>query len=358
MKVLYLTNIHNPYRDEFFEQLGQQCDLTVIFEAHDDDARDASWFNGAQGYSYQEVFLPTGIAAGFKGLRGIIAEGWDVVVVGCYNSKVQMLAIEHMRRRKIRYAVNLDGPLFYSKSSIKRAVRKHVLRNADLYLVAGKTSVGSVRREVGASDGKIVPYSFSSLTEAQLSARATLCEQRDENLILCVGQFLPYKGIDVLLDAFAGMQNEDLRLRLIGAGKRNAELEKAIAERGLTDRAEAIAFMPPEELALEYARAGLFVLPSRQECWGLVVNEAAACGCPIVSTWGAGAAMEFLADGYPQFLAEPAKADSLALTIGSFLARPREEKRGYAAWLQLKAADYAVEITVKEHLASFEGMTR
>ena len=358
MKVLYLTNIHNPYRDEFFEQLGQQCDLTVTFEAHDDDARDASWFNGAQEHSYCEVFLPTGTAAGFKGLRGIIAEGWDVVVVGCYNSKVQMLAIEHMRRRKIRYAVNLDGPLFYSKSSIKGAVRKHVLRNADLYLVAGKTSVGSVRREVGATDGKIVPYSFSSLTEAQLSARAALCEQRDENLILGVGQFLPYKDIDVLLDAFAGMHNEDLRLRLIGAGKRNAELEKAIAERGLADRAEAIAFMPPEELALEYARAGLFVLPSRQECWGLVVNEAAACGCPIVSTWGAGAAVEFLANSRPQLLAEPCSTDSLALTMGSFLARPREEKQSYAAWLQSKATAYTVESSVKEHLAAFDGVIR
>ena len=58
MKVLYLTNIHNPYRDEFFEQLGRRCDLTVLFEEHGDPNRDASWFERAHAHNYTELFLP------------------------------------------------------------------------------------------------------------------------------------------------------------------------------------------------------------------------------------------------------------------------------------------------------------
>ena len=46
-------------------------------------------------------------------------------------------------------------------------------------------------------------------------------------------------------------------------------------------------------------------------CLRLVVNEAASFGTPIVSTWGSGAAMEFIGDDYPQFLAKPADAGSL-----------------------------------------------
>lgn len=46
MRVLYLTNYHNPYRDEFFEPLGRRCDLTVLFEQRADAARDASGSEG------------------------------------------------------------------------------------------------------------------------------------------------------------------------------------------------------------------------------------------------------------------------------------------------------------------------
>ena len=42
MRILYITNIHNPYRDEFFEQLGKRCDLTVLFERQGSANRDAS----------------------------------------------------------------------------------------------------------------------------------------------------------------------------------------------------------------------------------------------------------------------------------------------------------------------------
>lgn len=355
MKVLYLTNIHNPYRDEFLEQLGRECELTVLFEQRSDSDRDGSWFEGAKARSYQEVFLPEGEKGPVsRTMLRLVSLDWDLVVVGCYNSPKQMFAIEVMRVKRVPYAVNLDGPLFSRGSKRKGIVRKHVLKGANAYLVAGHTSVESVRDEVG-SEAKIIPYSFTSLTKAQLTDLTAVREVRDENLILCVGQFLPYKGIDALLDAFAGMEYVALRLRVIGAGRRNAELQKAVEERGLSDRVETVAFMPPEELAREYSRAGLLVLPSRQECWGLVVNEAAACGCPIVSTWGSGAAVEFLSEDYPEFLAEPGNHDSLARAIASELGLGSSEREAYGTWLAGKSSCYSIEKTVEEHMRAFSG---
>lgn len=57
MHILYLTNYHSHYRDEFFEQLGRECDLTVLFEQRSDAARDEGWFEGAEAHSYEEVYL-------------------------------------------------------------------------------------------------------------------------------------------------------------------------------------------------------------------------------------------------------------------------------------------------------------
>lgn len=353
MKVLYLTNIHNPYRDEFFEQLGLKCDLTVLFEERCDSARDGSWSENAHARNYRELFLPEGDRGPISPVMlKTIGGGWPLVVVGCYNSPKQMMAIEHMRRRHMPYIVNLDGPLFSSNSSFKRRVRRHFLKGANAYAVAGLTSVGSVRREVG-STAMVAPYPFSSVVESQLIEEGVSSEQRDENLILCVGQFLPYKGIEVLLDAFAGMTSTETRLRIIGAGKRDGDLRDAVLKRGLSERVETVSFVTPLDLVCEYRRAGLLVLPSIQECWGLVVNEAAANGCPVVSTWGSGAATEFLSPEYPQFLAEPGSAESLALVIESFLARPDEEKIAFSNYLRDKATAYTIESMVSAHLELF-----
>lgn len=354
MKVLYLTNMHNPYRDEFFEQLGRKCDLTVLFEQRTDAERDASWFAGeGNSRSYNEVFLPENERGPVSRTMLNMVGGGCLVVVGCYNSRNQMAAIERMRARRVPYIVNLDGPLFQSGGALKRRVRRHVLKGADAYLVAGETSVGSVRRELGAS-ARVAPYAFTSLTEKRLAECSSMRCERDENLILCVGQFLPYKGIDVLLDAFAGLRRSELRLRVIGAGKRDGELKDAVKARGMEASVETVSFLMPDELVHEYARAGLLVLPSRQECWGLVVNEAAACGCPVVSTWGAGAGVEFLSRDYPQFLAEPDSAESLALAIETFLDRPATEKHEYSEFLRDKSAGYSAEATVAAHLALFK----
>lgn len=353
MKILYLTNIHNPYRDEFFEQLGLKCDLTVLFEERCDSARDGSWSENAHAQNYQELFLPDGERGPISPVMlNVIGGGWSLVVVGCYNSPKQMVAIEHMRNRHIPYVVNLDGPLFSSGNFFKSRVRRHFLKGANAYAVAGAASVGSVRREVG-NRAMVAPYPFSSVVESQLTEEAADRQQRNENLILCVGQFLPYKGIEVLLDAFVGITSTEARLRIIGAGKRDDDLWNAVRKHGLSDRVETVSFVAPSDLVREYRHAGLLVLPSVQECWGLVVNEAAACGCPIVSTWGSGAAIEFLSSGYPQYLAEPGSAESLALVLESFLARPNEDKIAYSNYLRDKAASYTIENMVSAHLELF-----
>ena len=82
-KILYLTNIHNPYRDEFFEQLGRRCALTVLFEKRRVASRDESWFIEGGAHAYTELFLPADTSAlSFTAMREAIDEGWDAVIIG------------------------------------------------------------------------------------------------------------------------------------------------------------------------------------------------------------------------------------------------------------------------------------
>ena len=64
MKVLWLTNIPSPYRVDFFNELGKQCELTVLFEKQASDERDDSWKKFNTDY-FMPVFLKCGSCRSF-----------------------------------------------------------------------------------------------------------------------------------------------------------------------------------------------------------------------------------------------------------------------------------------------------
>ena len=119
----------------------------------------------------------------------------------------------------------------------------------------------------------------------------------------------------------------------------------------MPDNIEVIPFLQKSDLEDEYRKCSLLLLPTRQECWGLVVNEAASFGTPIVSTWGSGAAMEFIGDDYPQFLAKPSDADSLLECVKWCLKADNSE---YTAFLKEVSKKYSIERSVDAHLKAFE----
>ena len=348
MKVLYLTNIHNPYRDEFFEQLGRVCDLTVLFEARCDSERDVSWFKGVHARNYVELYLPSeeqGLIS--RTMLDLIGRRWSLVIVGCYNTPRQMVAIEIMKHRGIPYVVNSDGFVFDNGGPLKRAGRRRVLKGADAYLVAGETCVPSLRRIVGRR-AKVYPYPMTSLNKRRVEDLATNTPTRDPRTVLVVGQYKDYKGLDVALD-MASDYCGNLNFRFIGAGKRSTELKAEVDKRGLSN-VTIVPFMNQRALTKEFQSAGLFVLPSRQECWGLVINEAAACGCPIVSTWGSGAAIDFISRDYPKLLAEPGDARSLSSAIKAYFKMSDIEKHEYSSFLSEKSKSYTIEKMVEIHI--------
>lgn len=106
---------------------------------------------------------------------------------------------------------------------------------------------------------------------------------------LCVGNWIPRKGITDLLDAFAALPERSGTLHLVGddgADRRYAIAVRRRIER-LGDRVVAHGVVSPERVAAFYRDADVFVLPSRAEPYGTVYGEAMAAGLPVVG-WRAG----------------------------------------------------------------------
>ena len=343
-KLLYLTNIEVPYRVRFFNGLAEHYDLTVLCERRVSSNRDKTW-TGSERSSYHKEYLD-GADLGREGsfslrIVNIVRRGWDVVIVGCYNSKVQMLAMLTMRMLKIPFFINLDGEPFID-NSLKGRIKKFFLKGAKGYLVAGAKASESLKEHLG-KDVNVTPYWFSSLSDEELQQnRQTDCERR-KRTVLVVGQYYDYKGMDVAFRA--ACHDQSVNYRFVGMGKRSELFKRTFGV--MPDNVEIIPFLQKAELEEEYKKCSLMVLPSRQECWGLVINEAASFGTPIVSTWGSGAAVEFLSDDYPQYLAKAGDADALCECIKLCL---ESDNTQYSAFLRQKSAQYSIERSIRAHV--------
>jgi len=347
-KVLYISNIEVPYRVRFFNELAEKCDLIVLYERKSSTNRDDRWTRSVEG-KYTVKYL-NGISTKAEnafsfGILKEIFSGYDSIIIGCYNSPVQMLAIMALRCLRKPYFVNLDGEAFLEGNGIKPRIKRAFLKGACGYLTAGEKTTLSLKKVF--PDGNAVPYYFSSMSEAELERNKTVGMQRRNDTILVVGQYYDCKGIDVARKL--AQMDAAHKYKFVGMGKRT-ELFKERFSGMIPDNVEIIPFLQKKELEEEYRNCGLLLLPSRQECWGLVINEAASFGMPIVSTWGSGAAVEFLADAYPQYLAKPGDAEDLYRCIRNCV--DAEDNEAYSAYLIGKSKEYTIERSVRAHLSA------
>lgn len=348
-KVLYLTNIEVPYRVLFFNELAKFCDLTVMYERRKSANRDNKWASG-ETKNYRVEYLDgkdIGDEYGFSWkILSLIQRKWDIVVVGCYNSKVQILAMAYMRLHRVPFIINLDGEPFIGKG-VKAFVKKIMLRGANGYLAAGVKAGESLKAAIGGKH-PIIPYYFSSLTDKEIGKNAN-CDMKREDFVLVVGQYFDYKGMDVAFRT--ACMDKSIRYKFVGMGKRTELFLRDMGE--MPENIEVIPFLQKSDLEKEYRKCSLLLLPTRQECWGLVVNEAASFGTPIVSTWGSGAAVEFLGDTYPRFLAKQGDAMSLLDCVHNCM---NNNSSDYSAYLRKVSKNYSIEKSVAAHLKAMESI--
>jgi len=199
------------------------------------------------------------------------------------------------------------------------------------------------------SKDKIYPYYFSSLTKKEIEDNSKHLNKNNNKKVLVVGQFLYVKGLDIALEC--AKLDKNIEYRFIGSGNRSITLEEKVKEMNLKN-VEIIPFLSKEELYKEYQSCLCLLLPSRQECWGLVVNEAASFGCPIVSTYGSGAAVEFLKNDYSEYLAKPNDSKDLYDKLKILIEDKKNSK--YKNYLINSSKNYTIENSVSETIKLFK----
>lgn len=334
-----------PYRVRFFNELSKKCDLTVLYERSQSGNRNNDWSNSIE-CNFKQYFLD-GIKIGnessfsFKVLKFITGKKFDAIILGCYSTPVQVFANVIMRITGQKFIMNFDGEVFANDNSFKTRIKKHVIKGASSYLIAGEQSANNLRKIVG--NKEVTPYYFSSLSTEEVINNSSQNYKR-EDYILVIGQYFDYKGLDIAVEVAKNMPEQ--QFKFIGMGKRT-ELFVEECSTNNFNNIEVIPFLQKEELFNEYRKCKCLLLPTRQECWGLVVNEAASFGTPIVSTVGSGAALEFLNSDYQTLLAKQDDIDSLKKSIKKLNDINIEQ---YSNFLKKKSEKYTIEENVRMHL--------
>jgi glycosyltransferase involved in cell wall biosynthesis len=129
--------------------------------------------------------------------------------------------------------------------------------------------------------------------------------------VLSVARLSPEKGLDTLVRAVARLPAA--RLTVAGNGPERDGLVRLAAELGVT--LELCGEVRRDDLPALYGAADVFALQSTHEPWGVVVNEAAASGLPLVLSDQVGAAHDLLRDGENGFLVRPGDVEGAAAAL-------------------------------------------
>jgi glycosyltransferase involved in cell wall biosynthesis len=313
-RVLFLSEIPTPYRLPLYRRLAAapELEIEVVFLAGSEPDRPWSLDDELTGVPHRilrglqpRIRTPrnTFVYEINPGIAPLLMRSRpDLLVIGGYSVFAEQVALAVAPLLRIPFALHsethLGKPRPTALSRAKRALLPRVLRHA-----AGGLAAGSAAREYLAAHGvareriRILPNTIDvdAYRAAAEGARSRAEEARSrlglpERYLLFAGRLVEAKGIRELLAAHERLGAQALPLVVAGTGP----LEGLLRGRA---RVHAVGFRPTAELIELYALADRCVVPSLDEPWGVVVNEALACGCPVLASDAVGAAVDLVRDG-------------------------------------------------------------
>ncbi|MGK7922758.1 MAG: glycosyltransferase [Trichodesmium sp.] len=212
----------------------------------------------------------------------------------------------------------------YRDSKIRTVIRRILINFVDAFITNNQRGKSYLTEFLGVQSSSVFarPYEVpdtKALLIKQKNYEANQLELSNLELsypvFLFIGQIIPRKGINLLLEACSILQKknyDNYSLLIIGEGSQRVELELFTKNKNLSDNVHWIGQVKYDNLGTYLGMADVFILPTLEDTWGMVVLEAMALGKPVLCSKWAGAS-EMVLDGengyifdshYPQELAE------------------------------------------------------
>jgi glycosyltransferase involved in cell wall biosynthesis len=378
MRIAVVDSHPIQYYAPLYRALAERLDLVVFFahRATRSDQAEAGFGVGfdwdvdlLSGYSHhflENVARSPGLHH-FGGcdtpeIRARLRAGrFDAVLVQGWHRKSLVQAIFAAKRTGLPLLVRGDSHVETPRMAYRRAVKAIVypafLRLFDAALYVGQRSRAywehyryPLRRLFFSPHAVDAGWFAARATvEARLALRQRLGIHPDAAIALFAGKLVPFKRPLDLIAAAAELKNRsrDLGVLVAGAGPLEEEMRTAAAAAGIP--VYFLGFCNQTEMPAAYAAADCLVLPSDgRETWGLVANEALACGRPVLLSDAVGSAPDLAEDGAAGRIFPVGDPAGLADALSMLLQNPPP-----AEAIARKSAAYSLDAAVDGIVRAF-----
>ncbi|HEX5179671.1 MAG TPA: glycosyltransferase family 4 protein [Gemmatimonadaceae bacterium] len=294
------------------------------------------------GYSHRFLFNASPISNTFNPLHAInpgafwrMFGRFDALWVNGYlypSNYLAAIAAKASRARvlmrsELRADMRRDSKV---PQSLRDAIIRRWIAMSDALLY-----IGCRNREAylayGADDSKLffTPYSVDVDELAAAGARRADCGTlrrqwgvpEDRIVLLFVGKLTPRKHPEAMLH-LAAECGRNVQIVLVGSGPLEQQLHAEVARIGLTN-VSFLGFVNQRRLPEVYALADVFVMPSENEPWGLVLNEAMAAGLPPVVCADVGASADLIREGETGFTFANGDWSAMTALVRQLVTNPK-----------------------------------
>lgn len=351
-KVVIITNAPAPYRVAFFDYIQKrqsEYEFHIVYASQNQDigrqwnVREEELGNHSfleckvltikRRYDDRRIVLSVGIRKKLDELQP------DIVICMEYNITI-LQAVYWCGEHKVPFLSWSDGTANSEKeiNGLQRKFRKYVIRRASAF-ISSSTATMEHQMSFGASKEKC---HISLLTvDIQKYLREKPKSYKPGKNLLYVGSLIGRKGVDLLFSALA-LTDSQIRLVIVGEGTEKESLMEQANTLGIADRIDWRGYLEGEDLIRCYEETDVFILPTREDCYGLVILEAMCASLAVIASKYADGAYDILENGKYGRIVDPYDAQAMADAIGEiFLNQQKLQTMQKESYLRAEAFDFA-----------------
>jgi len=291
-----------PWRIDVFNEMAKYYQLTIVYTNADVEGfkYDREDLLNRLDKNINNIFLSNGFKIGKRPVRfGILklikSIHPDIIFSHEYTpTSIMVATYRKLKLANFKYVITTSDNLSIAQhvKGIKSVFRKYVLSHANAIVVYSDIVKQFYLNNFRNLRVEICPNIQNSTTLLQkreyfpdiIENYIDKFNLKNSKILLYTGRLEQVKGLDLLLEAFSKTENTNIKLVLVGQGSEAQNLKKTCETLNLVDQVIFPGFYSGNALYAWYELADLYILPSRFEPFGAVVNEALVYGCPVMAS--------------------------------------------------------------------------
>lgn len=320
MKILIIHTEKLWYRTPLFNELSKKADIELIYLGTHQKS-EYRWLDIPKddtNYKYT-IYNTKGICWG--AIKKSIIQDYDVIIIPYMDNRVLKLEsllfciVGTIRKKKVAYYWEkwINNKQFNTKrdknkSNVTNVWFKLEAKFIDVFMCPGtKTKKYYLSMGINKDRIKIVRNASELLEQQNLDIRQKHNIDKVNKIILFFGRLTKIKGVDILLQTYAKLNNKLKNTTLLICGE--GEEKQTYIDYVKTNKINNVVFagrVSQSERESYFIQSEVVVFPTKYyrqtEAWCLTINEAMQCGKPIIATKASGAAIDLIIDGVNGFL--------------------------------------------------------